>query len=147
MKTRISRRVEWDMGHRVPDHGSLCFNPHGHRYVAEVVVEGPVNDEPGNPERGMVTDFGILRGIMGTRILEKLDHSFMVFNEDPFAAHLAQFAKHIGSPVKIVEVPFIPTAEKIAEYILKRLDIPNAPFTFVEVTVWETPNCKATVTK
>ena len=36
-----TRRIEWDMGHRVPEHGGKCRTPHGHRYVAEVTVRGP----------------------------------------------------------------------------------------------------------
>ncbi len=47
MKTKISRRIEWDMGHRIPDHQSLCKHPHGHRYVAEVTVEGLVIETEG----------------------------------------------------------------------------------------------------
>lgn len=151
LKTRISRRIEWDMGHRVTDHQSLCRNLHGHRYVAEVFIEGPIIDSPGDPERGMVKDFGVLKEYLQF-IPNTLDHAFMVYDQDPLNAALALFAKHEKErdfegygPLRIVEVSFIPTAENIAAFIFRRLKGKN--INVVEVTVWETPNCKATVTE
>lgn len=145
MNTQISRRIEWDMGHRIPNHESLCRNPHGHRYVAEIVIKGPVIDTASSPKQGMVEDFGLLKELLQERILSKLDHGFMVFKEDPFAGALAQFERNHGR-INIIEVEFVPTAENIAAYIFKRMQN-SGGFEVVEVTVWETPNCKAVVTK
>lgn len=156
MNTTISRKVEWDMGHRIPNHQSLCRNPHGHRYVAEVVVKGPIIEISGSPEQGMVKDFGFLKAMLDF-IHKQLDHGFMVFKEDPFNAALALFDKHQmqenfqgeAKPLNIIEVDFIPTAENIAAFIFKRLEsrASSSYLDIVEVTVWETPNCKATVTR
>ena len=33
---RITRRLEFDAGHRIPDHASQCRHLHGHRYAIEV---------------------------------------------------------------------------------------------------------------
>lgn len=145
--TRISRRIEWDMGHRIPDHESLCKSPHGHRYAAEVVIEGPVVDKQGSPSHGMVADFGELKVILQF-IPNRMDHAFMVYKDDPLAAYLAQFEKHLYSPnpvgdgIRIMEVDFVPTAENIAGYIFKKVAA-NSRLRVVEVTVWETPSCKA----
>ena len=32
----VTRRLEFDAGHRIPDHRSQCRNLHGHRYVLEI---------------------------------------------------------------------------------------------------------------
>jgi 6-pyruvoyltetrahydropterin/6-carboxytetrahydropterin synthase len=40
--TEVTKIVEWDMGHRVPNHKSKCRNPHGHRYRLEVTIGGPL---------------------------------------------------------------------------------------------------------
>jgi 6-pyruvoyltetrahydropterin/6-carboxytetrahydropterin synthase len=107
-----------------------------------VVFEGEVvkNNES---NRGMVIDFGEIKCILRALVVDPLDHAFMVKDDDPFAAHLAQFAKHIGGPIKIKEVPFDPTAEKIAEFIFQRVNKAIGRVKVVEVTVWETPSCKA----
>lgn len=146
LKTTITRRVEWDMGHRIPDHESLCRNPHGHRYVAEVTIEGEVSNEQGSPKRGMVEDFGRLKILLS--FIQQYDHSFMVYEHDPFAEHLSKFElEEMGKtykPTRIHYVGFIPTAENIAKFIFEGCLGRGA--NVVEVTVWETPNCKATVT-
>lgn len=150
MKTTVSRRIEWDMGHRIPDHQSLCKHPHGHRYVAEITVEGPVIEEQGSPERGMVKDFSFLKEVLAF-IPARWDHSFMVHKEDPFAATLALFEKNhfkqfaSDEALRMVQVEFIPTAENIAAEIFRK--IKERGINIIKVIIWETPNCKATVTE
>ena len=43
----ITKLLEIDMGHRIPQHKSKCFNPHGHRYKFEVGVEGELINSKG----------------------------------------------------------------------------------------------------
>ena len=40
----ITTRMEFDSGHRIPNHKSVCKNLHGHRYAIEVTVKG--KEEP-----------------------------------------------------------------------------------------------------
>ena len=47
------------MGHRVLNHRSVCKGLHGHRYKAEICVEGELVLESGSSEEGMVIDFSI----------------------------------------------------------------------------------------
>lgn len=143
MKTVISRKFEFDMGHRIPDHESLCRNAHGHRYVVEVAISGPVIETQGHPQRGMVMDYSYLKEIMSS-FFEKLDHGFMVYKEDPLAGAFAQFERNFHT-MKTIEVDFIPTAENIAAHIFEQAVRRSLPVEYV--TVWETPNCKATVTR
>ena len=37
---RITRRLEFDAGHRIPDHASQCRHLHGHRYALEITLSG-----------------------------------------------------------------------------------------------------------
>ncbi|MHB8760606.1 MAG: 6-pyruvoyl trahydropterin synthase family protein, partial [Thiobacillus sp.] len=34
----ITRRLEFDAGHRIPNHGSQCRHLHGHRYALEITL-------------------------------------------------------------------------------------------------------------
>lgn len=137
-KVRITKRMEWDMGHRLPDHKSLCRNLHGHRYVVEVTIEANVVETPGDPERGMVVDFGRLKEVI-SGALGYWDHGMMICIEDPWLPTLKKL------DTKIIEVEFIPTAENIAQDLWRYIRHAfESQLTDCEVTVWETPTCKAT---
>ena len=49
----ITRKLEFDAGHRIPDHKSQCRNLHGHRYTLEITLTGAVIDVEGNSDNGM----------------------------------------------------------------------------------------------
>ena len=139
MQTSVSRRIEWDMGHRVPDHASLCKNLHGHRYVLEVELCDRVVHDEGNPENGMVKDFGALKQAM-LEAIDGWDHSFMIYYRDPWLPAMEQL------DTKLMVVGFVPTAEEIAAYLF--IEVQSLLTVIVKrVTVWETPTCSATVVR
>src|SRR5262245_56527683 len=74
----ISKEVQFDAGHRVPNHDSKCRNPHGHRYRVEAWLTGDLVTTPGAPDEGMLMDFGALKKILMREIHDKLDHGFIV---------------------------------------------------------------------
>ena len=39
---QITRRLEFDAGHRIPNHNSQCRHLHGHRYAIEITLSGEV---------------------------------------------------------------------------------------------------------
>ena len=43
----ITRRLEFDSGHRIPNHDGQCRHLHGHRYAIEVTLTGEIADHPG----------------------------------------------------------------------------------------------------
>lgn len=139
--TTITRRFEWDMGHRVTNHASKCRNLHGHRYVALFTMLAPLVNEPSASDYGMVIDFGDVKSLLG-EMIEQLDHGFMVWDKDPFWGWL------LGTETKVISVPFVPTAENIAQMLLEQssLILKEKRITVTSVEVWETPNCKATAT-
>ena len=54
----ITRRIEFDAGHRIPNHQSQCRHLHGHRYALEITLGGGVIDAAGQPDDGMMMEFG-----------------------------------------------------------------------------------------
>lgn len=48
----IWKRIVISAAHHIPNHPGKCANPHGHNYVIEVGIQGPVN-----LITGMVKDF------------------------------------------------------------------------------------------
>lgn len=139
--TTITKRIEFDAGHRVPDHASKCKNPHGHRYALEVEVYGEVIDEPGNPANGMVIDFAALKAVMVEQVDDLWDHAFIVADDD---VDLREFLCSRGWKVDVL--PCVPTAENLVRIATLRL-LPRLRaegIRLLRVQLWETPTCSAT---
>lgn len=144
-KTVITRRLEIDMGHRVPNHKSKCRNLHGHRYVFEVGLSGEISSSSGSSNEGMVCDFGDIKDLLMRVIHDPYDHGLMLYEKDPIAKMLLN-AKECEDQ-KIILVPFIPTAENIVSHVFRQLKEQlsgEEEFIISYVKVWETPNATAT---
>jgi 6-pyruvoyltetrahydropterin/6-carboxytetrahydropterin synthase len=165
MSFSIRRTIEIDMGHRVPTHGSKCWNLHGHRYVIEAEVRS-IKLQTKGVETGMVVDFGFLKQFMMSQIHDFCDHGLCLWVRDPvlniFMSKNTEEAvrttcdnegwsfiperKDIGQ-FKMLVVPFVPTAEHLAEFWFSRLRLPieqhNPNVRLARLYVWETPNSVA----
>lgn len=136
----IARSFEWDMGHRVTNHDSLCRNPHGHRYRMIVEINGPLNDKANSPKQGMIMDFGSLKQLIDKRIISKLDHAFLYWYKDKVMRDFAKANKNL----RMNGVDFVPTVELIvqdlASSILRLLKREMPEVKLVSVKLFETPN-------
>ena len=135
----ITKRIEWDMGHRVPNHKSKCRNPHGHRYRMELTVSGLINKNSGDSSEGMVIDFGDIKKIIMEQIHDVLDHGFMVYEKDHLLLRL--FETNTEEPFKIIKVPFIPTVENVSHWCYQQLNscLPKN-ISITNLRLYETPN-------
>lgn len=138
----ITRRFEIDAGHRVHGHEGKCASLHGHRYVIEFTVSAPELDE-----LGRIVDFSVVKSSLGRWLDREWDHAMVLWEEDPVAALYDK-----GGPLydhKVCRMPFNPTAENMAEYLLNTI-APRwlvKPLVCTRVVVRETPNCWAEVGK
>ena len=141
---KIGKIIQWDMGHRVLNHRSICRGLHGHRYKAEICVEGELIDKSGVSEEGMVIDFADIKRTAQKLIQAELDHAFMVWDKDD---ELLDFFKH-SKGHKPVIVPFTPTAENVSVYIFQILkdkfsDVYKTGLHLQSIKLWETPTSYA----
>jgi len=90
----LHREIGIDVGHRVPDHGSKCRNPHGHRYRIIATCEGPVLNQSGHEENGMVVDFGNVKKYMMDWLDAVFDHGFVVYKGDTAMMNMFFPGKH-----------------------------------------------------
>lgn len=141
---RITRRLEFDAGHRIPDHGSQCRHLHGHRYVLEISLSGAVVDTRGLPVTGMVMDFADVKAIAKQHVVDVWDHAFLAYRHDtPVVEFLASMPGH-----KTVLLDMIPTAENLAQHAFDIL-APHYVTSYgnvlqlERVRLYETPNCWA----
>lgn len=139
----ITKCIEIDMGHRVPNHFGKCRNLHGHRYKIEVGVDDKVITKRLDSSEGMVIDFSILKQVMMKEIDEVFDHGFAVSKHDDFYSTFLDF---FNQGQKIIFVDFIPTAENLAKYWydIMREALNQHSIRIAHVTVWETPTSTAT---
>jgi 6-pyruvoyltetrahydropterin/6-carboxytetrahydropterin synthase len=141
---KIGKVIQWDMGHRVLNHRSVCKGLHGHRYKAEICVEGDLVEKKDASEEGMVIDFADIKKTAQKFVQEELDHAFMVWEKD---IELLEFFKN-SKGHKPVIVPFTPTAENVAAYIFNELkdkftDVFKTGLHLQSVKLWETPSSYA----
>ncbi len=141
---QITRRLEFDAGHRIPNHQSQCRHLHGHRYALEITLVGDVIRDEKSALDGMVMDFADVKAIALEHVAGLWDHAFLVYREDravvDFLATLA------GHRTVILDRP--PTAENLAAIAFETLapryrDCYGNHLRLERVRIYETPNCWA----
>lgn len=138
---QITTRLEFDAGHRIPNHKSQCRNLHGHRYVLEITLSGDIILAENTSELGMVMDFSDVKKIARDSIVDVWDHAFLVFKDDNIVVDfLNTLPNH-----KTVIFPSVPTAENMAVEAFKILksqyqDTYGNHLTLERVRLYETPN-------
>jgi 6-pyruvoyltetrahydropterin/6-carboxytetrahydropterin synthase len=165
MTCTIMKSIEIDAGHRVTNHDSKCQSVHGHRYKIEAHLVG-LRETQGAQE-GMVLDFGFVKDEMLSVIDARCDHAMLLWDRDPLVkifvpdeairSHLVSDAHRLGRGTaalgetvigKLYLVPFVPTAENLAEHWFHLLEPriearSNKRVILNRVVVWETPSCYA----
>ena len=138
MGIEIMRRIPFCAGHRLYRHGGKCEFFHGHNYAAEFYVTADEVDQVGR-----VIDFADLKQRFKGWIDEHWDHGFLLYKEDQNGIDAIQKVE----PCKYFVLPYNPTAENMARYLLDVVAPELLSDTFVSATkvvVWETENAFAT---
>ena len=109
-KVRITKKFRFEAAHALFSYDGKCKNIHGHNYNLFVTVIGKPISNPKNVKLGMVMDFGDLKKIVNTTIVDKFDHSLIV-NENSPHKQLAETLIENGH--KIVFTNYQPTIEEM----------------------------------
>ncbi len=140
-EARITRRLEFDAGHRIPHHDSQCRHLHGHRYALEITLSGEIIQTPATSQQGMVMDFSEVKAIATAVLVSRWDHAFLVYEGDRAVVEfLAALPEH-----KTVVLPVVPTAENLAAEAFRILDAAyhdryGNRLALERVRLYETPN-------
>ncbi|MDO4574474.1 MAG: 6-carboxytetrahydropterin synthase [Planctomycetia bacterium] len=126
----ISRETQFCYGHRLLHHPGRCRRLHGHNGRVRILLSAPLNTQ------GMVLDFGEIRETFERWIDENLDHHTLLEEGDPLVEALRQAGE------EVVVMASSPTAENIAHMLFEKAQ--NLGLPVVEVSIWETPKCRAT---
>ena len=124
----VTRRLHFNAAHRVHNPAlsdeenvrlfGKCNNPnwHGHNYMLDVSVRGPIDSRT-----GYVMDLGALKALVEERVVDRIDHKNLNLDVD--------FMRDVN-----------PTSENIIVAIWRRLADAITPATLVKLVLWETPN-------
>lgn len=126
-------------GHRVVGHESKCRHLHGHNYRVHFAVIADRLDEVGR-----VVDFSVIKKTLCRYLEEQWDHKMLIWSDDPLLPALREI-----DPEGICVVPFNPTAENMAEYLLHTIApqlLEPHHCTLYSCRIEETRKCSATVT-
>lgn len=129
---QVTREIDFCYGHRLLNYEGKCKFLHGHNGRAVITLEAPQLDE-----RGMVLDFTDIKRVVAGWIDTNLDHRMILHRDDPAVSAL----KALGEPLFLIDTN--PTAENIARLIFEVAN--KHGFPVVDVQLWETPHCYATV--
>jgi 6-pyruvoyltetrahydropterin/6-carboxytetrahydropterin synthase len=129
-----SRYHDFSCGHRVYNHESKCAHLHGHNYRVHFHCEAQELDSVGR-----VIDFSVIKSTLCDWLEREWDHKMLIFVHDPWLADL----KRIDPTV--VAVPFNPTAENMAKYLVESVAPWKLPpgIKLIRCVVEETRKCSA----
>jgi len=134
---KVHRYHDISCGHRVHGHEGKCRNLHGHNYRIHFTC---VAEDGALDGIGRVIDFSQVKAKLCMWIEEHWDHRFLIWEEDPMKFHLLEL-----DPTVVV-VPFNPTAENIAQYLVEVVgpaQLAGTGIKLSEVMVEETRKCFA----
>lgn len=148
MKTiqTITRKGNFDSGHRVLNEFMKCFNIHGHTYLYELTFSFENMEEI-----GYAIDFKEIKRVFCQWIDDILDHGMLL---NPKDEKLIQTTKDYGSKYWLMSLNgkgeyCNPSVENIAKEVFLSMDIlsdtlyQNSPtrLKIFSVKIYETPNC------
>lgn len=140
MSMTIMRRIKFCAGHRLYKHGGKCEFFHGHNYVADFYVTGDTVDSVGR-----VIDFAQLKTVFKGWIDEHWDHGFILAENDDNGINAIKQVE----PCKYYVLPYNPTAENMARYLLENvspqlmLQCNGYEVQVTKVVIWETEDAFA----
>jgi len=107
---RITKHFDFETAHALYGYDGKCRNIHGHSYQLYVTVIGsPINDA-NHVKNGMVLDFGDLKQIVKSQIVDIFDHATVLNKNSP---HVELAEKIRGHSPKVILVDYQPTSENM----------------------------------
>jgi 6-pyruvoyltetrahydropterin/6-carboxytetrahydropterin synthase len=160
---RVHRYHDISAGHRVVGHESKCRHLHGHNYRVHFVCEPDSNRRSkeigsmGNRGEldlvGRVIDFSVVKEKLCMWLEDNWDHKFLAWEEDELIQNcIVEMSSdndlyNLLFAESIVTLPFNPTAENLAEYLVEFVgpqQLHGTGVRLVEVRIEETAKCHVT---
>ena len=137
----VTRKFEFDAGHRVMNERIKCYNPHGHRYVVEMTFAYREMED-----LGYAIDFKEIKRVGCAWIDDAWDHAFIANPKDEI---MIDACRKLKSKLYIMKLAGIdkycnPSAENMAKELYFAMSIlvnKGENLTLENIRLYETPNC------
>ena len=146
-----TRHHDFSYGHRVLGHENKCKLLHGHNGRVTFVC---AKNETETDKIGRVIDFNVIKLTLCQWIEDNWDHKFLLYHNDPVSkaifSSLNDSYKNDTLKIwndSIVLVPFNPTAENMAKFLVTNVgpkELKNRGVRLISCTIEETRKCSAT---
>lgn len=146
-KYQVKRYHDISCGHRVVGHEGKCRFLHGHNYRVHFVCEAENNELDG---LGRVIDFGVVKSKLCMWLEDNWDHKFLAWDKDSLINTVDSSISWDELQESFVFVPFNPTAENMAEYLVNVIapqQLVDTEIIVTEITIEETRKCSVTYGK
>lgn len=158
----VTRYHDISAGHRVAGHESKCSQLHGHNYRIHFTCEVEDLEEfTALDTLGRVIDFGVIKSTLCEWLERNWDHKFLAWGEDVHMRTIEEVINGLAlstdedmyHPVismfcsSILWVPFNPTAENMAQYLVEQVgprQLEGTGVVLTKVKIDETRKCSAT---
>jgi 6-pyruvoyltetrahydropterin/6-carboxytetrahydropterin synthase len=147
----VTRFHDISCGHRLVGHEGACALLHGHNYRVFFSCEGEMD------RLGRIMDFSVIKSLLCNWLEQYWDHKYLLWEKDPLRDYLNEAAmndslKHHGHTMdlihkSIITVPFNPTAENMAHFLLHVIgpaQLEGTRVILTRVKIEETRKCSAT---
>lgn len=127
-KVRVTKSFNFETAHALYGYDGKCKNIHGHSYKLFVTVKGIPNLDAENPKFGMVIDFGDIKKIVKSEVIDEFDHAILLNENSPH--------KQLGDSLmkeghKVIFTSYQPSCENMLLDMVARIS-PRLP-EFVEL--------------
>lgn len=127
MRISVTKAVEFEAAHWLPDYNGDCGRMHGHSYKLEVSVTRFLNLNEGS---NMVMDFKRLKGHIKNGILDKWDHQCL--NDLPEFEDIPPTAENMVRNIVQVLQGRLQADEETKEVILTRVRLYETSSSYAE---------------
>ena len=122
MQLSVCKTFSFAAAHSLPGYDGPCSRLHGHEWVMEVEVSGPID-----PITGMVLDFVKLKELVNTNIISKLDHQHL---NEIYTTCLPTAENMVGNMADVLQVIIHDEFGRTLK--LERLRLYETPTSFCE---------------
>lgn len=165
MPYEVIRSHEICAGHRVVGHESKCRHLHGHNYVFHFHVAPKVSFPEASFAKGLalddvgrVIDFSVVKSTLCQWLEENWDHKFLHWEQDDLIHAISHLIANETNEIEdsphwfasLVQLPFNPTAENLAAYMVEVIGpqlLDEHGVELVKCTIEETSKCHVGYTK
>lgn len=114
---RITKEFRFEAAHALKGYDGPCRNVHGHSYELAVTVTGTPTSDKTSSKYGMVMDFGDLKCMIKTNIIDHFDHALILHSSMKDEGLIPP-----GEPfTNVVYVDYQPTSENILTDFASRI--------------------------